>query len=392
MKQLLIISLAMVSQLAMGQTIWDGKHLAEVKKNLKQPSYAQTYSILIGEADKLLDKQPVSVMMKDKVAVSGDKHDYLSQARYFWPDPTKPDGLPYISRDGESNPELERLDRPKLSIMATGVTTLSLAWYFSNDEKYAKKAVQMLRTWFLDKETRMNPHLEYAQVMPGRYGNKGRCYGVIDSYSFVEMLDAVQLLEGSKAFKKKDQKALKAWFSQFLNWILTSEQGQEESQTKNNHSIAHDVQVMTYAKYVGNKEVLNDFLSQFYERRIMAQIQPDGTQPQELKRTLAFGYSEYNLAHIIDVFQIARSVGMNLEGMPMVEKAADFLTPYLGKKVEEWPYQQISEWEYKQNELCKDLYRLYLLNPKRSDYKQLSKKYIKKKLSDRFFLLYDIPE
>ena len=276
--------------------------------------------------------------------------------------------------------------------MATGVTTLSLAWYFSNDEKYAKKAVQMLRTWFLDKETRMNPHLEYAQVMPGRYGNKGRCYGVIDSYSFVEMLDAVQLLEGSKAFKKKDQKALKAWFSQFLNWILTSEQGQEESQTKNNHSIAHDVQVMTYAKYVGNKKVLNDFLSQFYERRIKAQIEPDGTQPQELKRTLAFGYSEYNLAHIIDVFQIARSVGMSLEGMPLVEKAADFLTPYLGKKVEEWPYQQISEWEYKQNELCKDLYRLYLLNPKRSDYKQLSKKYIKKKLSDRFFLLYDIPE
>ena len=92
------------------------------------------------------------------------------------------------------------------------------------------------------------------------------------------------------------------------------------------------------------------------------------------------------------MFQIARSVGMSLEGMPLVEKAADFLTPYLGKKVEEWPYKQISEWDYKQNELCKDLYRLYLLNPKRSDYKQLSRKYIKKKLSDRFFLLYDIPE
>lgn len=379
----------MVSQVALGQTIWNNSHIASVKQKMSQPGYASKCSKLMADADDLLKQQPVSVMMKYKAPVSGDKHDYMSLSRYFWPDPTKPDGLPYISRDGESNPELERLDRPKLAIMASGVTTLSLAWYFSNDERYAKKAVQMLRTWFINKATKMNPHLEYSQVVPGRYGNKGRCYGVIDSYSFVEMLDAVQLLEGSKAFKEKDKKALKAWFGKFLDWLLTSEQGQEECQQKNNHSIAYDVQVMTYAKYVGNTKVLNDFLSQFYERRIQAQIMPDGTQPQELRRTLAFGYSEYNLAHIIDVFQIAGNVGVSLEGMPLVKKAADYLAPYLGKKVEDWPYQQISQWDYKQNELCKDLYRLYLLNPERKDYMELSKTYIKKDPSDRFFLLYD---
>ena len=387
----LFAALALILQLAFGQIIWDGGRLASVRENLRQPVYASACDALFNEAEGLLSRQPVSVMMKDRTAVSGDKHDYLSLSRYFWPDPTKPDGLPYINRDGVSNPELERLDRPKLSTMASGVTTLSLAWYFSGDEKYARKAVEMLRTWFIDKDTRMNPHLEYAQIVPGQNGGKGRCYGLIDSYSFVEMLDAVQLLEGSRAFKKKDRKALKAWFGRFLDWMLTSEQGQEESRQANNHAIAYDVQVMAYAKYVGNTEVLEDFLLRFPERRIKTHIRDDGSQPHELGRTLAFGYSEYNLSHIIDVFQIARGVGMELDGLPLVEKAADYLARYLGRGVEEWPYQQISGWEEKQQELCKDLYRLYLLDPQRKDYLQAAAKHLEQRDSDRFFLLYLFP-
>ena len=163
-------------------------------------------------------------MMKEKVAASGDKHDYLSQARYYWPDPTKPDGKPYIRRDGESNPELNKLDRNRLGDMASHVTTLSLAYYLSNDEKYAKKATEQIRVWFLDKKTKMNPNLNYAQMVPGLDGERGRSLGVLDAYSFVEMLDGVQLLEGSNAFTEKDSKKLKAWFSVLLNWILTNEQ------------------------------------------------------------------------------------------------------------------------------------------------------------------------
>ena len=66
-------------------------------------------------------------MMKEKTPSSGDKHDYMSQARYFWPDPAKPDGLPYINRDGISNPELNKLDRNRLGTTANRITTLALA-------------------------------------------------------------------------------------------------------------------------------------------------------------------------------------------------------------------------------------------------------------------------
>lgn len=108
-----------------------------------------------------------------------------------------------MSRDGESNPELNKLDRNRLGATASRVTTLALAWYFSGEEKYAQKATELIRVWFFDKDTRMNPNLEYAQMIPGHNGGKGRCYGVLDSYSFVEMLDAVKLLEQSKSLRPK---------------------------------------------------------------------------------------------------------------------------------------------------------------------------------------------
>ena len=399
MRRGLVITTILIASFmtASAQSIWDKAHLARVKESLDRPVYAAAYKQLLSDADRRLAAEPVSVMMKEKTPASGDKHDYMSLSRYFWPDPSKPDGLPYISRDGISNPELERYDRNRLSTMANGVTTLSLAWYLSGDEKYAKKAVEYLKVWFLNKDTRMNPNLNYAQVVPGKFDNRGRCYGVIDAYSFVEMLEAVLLLEQSKAFSKKDQKALRAWFTTFLEWILTSKQGIEEGEQRNNHSIAHDVQVIAYACYVGNRKVAEQYIRDFPEKRMFQQIEPDGRQPQELRRTLAFGYSQYNLSHMIDVFRMAQHLGIKIDDATSAEgasfyKAMDFLLPYVGASVDKWPYQQISEWDYKQNEFCKDLYRSWMLNPQRTDYLNVSRSHLRMNWNDRFFLLYYEPD
>ena len=154
-----------------GQSVWNVEHLQQVKQSIDQPFYAAAYAELKAQADALLDVEPLSVVMKEKAPVSGDKHDYMSLARYYWPDPSKPDGLPYISRDGVSNPELEKYDRNRLGDTANRIATLSLAWYFNGDEKYAEKAVELIRVWFLNKETCMNPHMDYAQVTRGRKGD-----------------------------------------------------------------------------------------------------------------------------------------------------------------------------------------------------------------------------
>ena len=77
----------------------DFKILAGKKNSLssKDPSLMPAYDQLLMDADKLLSYQPVSVMDKTGLPPSGDKHDYMSIAPYFWPDPSKPDGLPYIN-------------------------------------------------------------------------------------------------------------------------------------------------------------------------------------------------------------------------------------------------------------------------------------------------------
>ena len=223
----------------------------------------------------------------------------MSQARYYWPDPTKPNGLPYINRDGVSNPELNKLDRNRLGKTAGRITTLALVWYFSGEEQYARKATELIRVWFLNKDTRMNPNLEYAQMMPGHNNDKGRCYGLIDTYSFIEMLDAVALLEQSKAFTTQDSKQLKKWFSKLTDWMLASPQGKEEAASANNHSVAYDAQIIAFALYTGNKKLAQEIINDFPQKRIFPQIAPDGRQPHELQRTLAFHYSQYlSLIHI----------------------------------------------------------------------------------------------
>lgn len=390
------LALLLLAPCTQAQSIWNPTHLANVKQSIHQPFYATAYEGLKAEADRLLDVRPLSVMMKEKTPASGDKHDYMSQARYYWPDPSKPDGLPYIARDGESNPELNKLDRNRLGATANRVTTLSLAWYFSGEEKYAQKATELIRTWFFNKDTRMNPNLEYAQMIPGHNNGKGRCYGVLDSYSFVEMLDAVKLLETSKSFTAKDAKELKAWFGKLLNWILTSPQGQEESRQANNHSTAYDAQVIAIALYTGNLKVAREVINSVPTKRIYTQIEPDGRQPHELRRTLAFGYSQYNLTHLLDIFCMAQKIGLKIDDATSADgrnfyKAMDFLAKYVGKDVKDWPYQQISEWDYKQQEFCKDLYRTSLLNPSRKDYLRLAQAHRVIDWADRFNLLYVQP-
>lgn len=403
---LFIASLMLAASNIHAQSIWDKAHLEEVKQSLQSPFYATAYQELKLEADKLLDVQPVSVMLKEKAPASGNKHDYMSLARYFWPDPTKPDGLPYITRDGESNPELDKYDRNRLGETAGRVTTLALAWYFSGDERYAQKATELIRVWFFNKDTRMNPHLEYAQVAMGHNNNKGRSFGVIDTYSFIEMLDAVQLLEQSKAFTSKDSKQLKAWFGKLLDWLLTSQQGKDEAAATNNHSIAFDAQAISFALYVGNLNVAQDIINALPEKRLFKQIEPDGTMPRELRRTRAFHYSQYNLTHIIDIMTMAQKLGIYLDNATSADgrnfyKAMDYMAGYTGKPLAEWPYQEIGNWTEAQQNFCKDLYRtaIYIGNSESTPEKSARNKlylrlYDDNRIltpNDRFNLLYMQP-
>ncbi len=396
-KHYFVVAMLCASATMSAQSIWNKEHLVEVKQHLQEPYYAAAYKSLKSQADNLLNVEPLSVMQKEKLPVSGDRHDYLSQARYYWPDPTKRDGLPYINRDGLSNPELEKLDRVRLGQTAERITTLSLAWFFSGKEAYARKATELIRVWFLNKETKMNPHLRFSQVAPGHNNNQGRCYGLIDTYSFVEMLDAVSLLEQSESFSSHDSKQLKSWFGKLLDWMLESKQGREESACANNHSTAYDAQIVAFALYAGRDNVARKVLLALPEKRIFKQIEPDGSQPHELARTLAFHYSQFNLTHLIDMALMADKVGVDLKQAVSsdgrsISKGLDFLSQYAGKDVSAWPYKQIHGWDASLQLFYKDLYRVgTYIDTLRTDYLRLYYSYRVFQPTDRFNLLYMKP-
>src|SRR5204862_2948019 len=246
------------------------------------------------EAQHALGEGPFSNVNKSVSPPSGDKHDYMTQAPYFWPDPNSPNGLPYIRRDGERNPEINKItDHHSLDQLESSVETLALAYYFKGEEAYAAKAVQLLRAFFIDPATRMNPNLEYAQFIPGV--NTGRGIGLIETRGLTRVVAAIGLLAGSRALSGEDDRGLRDWYGKFLQWMLDSKNGREESAAKNNHGTYYDVQVASYAMFVGRIDLAKQVLETAKAKRIAAQIEPDGRQPLQLASTKAWSYSNGNL-------------------------------------------------------------------------------------------------
>ena len=265
---------------------------------------------LLAEADQALKMTPPSVMDKPLTAASGDKHDYYSFGPYWWPDPTKPDGLPYIRRDGEVNPTTRHnSDDGAFSQLSKAIETLGLAYWFTQDERYAQKAAVLLRVWFLDPATRMNPNLQHAQAIPGI--TEGRGIGLIESRRFIEMNDAIALLADSSAWTAAEQAAYRAWLADFYTWLTTSANGRDELNEKNNHGTWCDAQTAALALVLDRPTDAKKILTAGLDRRLAQQIEPDGSQPLELARTNSLGYSCFNLEALFTCARLAEHVGID---------------------------------------------------------------------------------
>jgi len=327
---------------------WESSQLFEAKRRAadSDENLKPILALLRRNADSALNRGPYSVTFKEDVPPSGDKHDYMSFSRYWWPNPDTPDGLPYVRRDGEVNSEIrQRGDRDQIGLLFEDIETLTLAYYLFQEEQYAAHASKLIRTWFLDPKTKMNPHLNYGQAVPGR--SPGRGVGIIDSRGFIKLLDALSLLSSSDSFQPEEHGQLQNWFSDFLQWLRTSDLGKEEASAENNHGSWYAAQTGRIALFVGETEIARDIVERVRRERIPHQFSPDGSQPHELKRTQSLHYSFFNLEALSVVARVGEHLGIELwqseSESDSLRPGVQFLLPYLLSQ-KKWTYPQMKEY------------------------------------------------
>lgn len=282
---------------------------------------------------------------------SQDPHDYVSIATYYWPNPEGPDGLPYVSRDGLVSPDMALYDRPRWERAAGGmVTALRAAWFF-REPRYAADAARRLRVWFLDDATRMNPHLTYAQMVPGEV--TGRPYGIIDFGLYLPgLFDLLGLVapENGVAWTAADQAGLEAWAASFLIWLESHPLGREEDGQQNNHGTFFDRLVVALALFTGQREKAAARLMAL-PARVADQVESDGSQPRELARTCSFGYSLINARALVELAWAASRLDLDLWSWSSpagasIPRAVEFLYRH-ACRTEDWPWEQIEPIDWR---------------------------------------------
>ncbi|KAH7089341.1 chondroitin AC/alginate lyase [Auriculariales sp. MPI-PUGE-AT-0066] len=332
---------------------------AKLKVKYKNKTYLTQLKSLKREADSWLSQGPWTVVDKPNPPPNGTIHDYLSQAPYWWPTQPKtednPFGCPYEQRDGQRNPDVDTAtDRPDIGAVAYSVPALSLAWYYTGDAKYSRHAAKILRTFFLDEETKMNPNLRHGQVIPCQ--NDGRAIGIIDfSQMYTSVLDAVAILNiGAPGWTKNDKDNMLAWNKEFLDWLVTSDFGHTEGAAKNNHATFHNMQVAALALFAGDKKLAKEVVTNS-TKLIDTQIAANGSQPLELARTRTWHYHVFDLVAYTRLANIGKRVGVDLwayEGPDgqSIKKAIEYIVPAAAGE-EEWPHPELEFFRYAASDL-----------------------------------------
>jgi hypothetical protein len=264
-----------------------------------------------------------------------------------WPNSSTPDGLPYIRKDGQINPDSrceEKSDKKAFYGVCGAILSLALAYWYTGIAKYKEKAHEYITVWFIDAETRMNPNVEYSQYIcrhelspvrrqvsageeeePGREAqcaeetnDLGLC--VLEGRVLLYVLDGLALInhhdtvleaahEDSRLISLNSE--FRKWLQQYFDWLLESPTGIAGGNLKNNHGTWYDVQLSHMALFLGRRDVAESVLQRGLQRRIELQINVDGHQPLEQKRSKSTEYEIFNLMALSRLANIGKAVGVD---------------------------------------------------------------------------------
>ncbi len=288
---------------------------------------------ILEAGDRYLSQAPLTITAFPTKRSAGGLHDFYSQADYFWPNPKNPDG-PYANRDGQSNPDNFNDHRKVMVALSIQMPALTAAWVLTEDPRYAQKACDHLRAWFVTSETRMNPNLMFSQAIQGV--STGRSIGIIDTLHLVEVARAASFLT-PKMLGAADSAAVKAWFASYLDWLCNSERGKGERDTQNNHSMCWALQAAEFARLSDNNAVREEVYRRYKEILLPDQLAADGSFPKELARTKPYSYSIFNFDVMAGLCQSLKGLAPDPPAFKLpdgrgLSKAAEFIYPFLKDK------------------------------------------------------------
>jgi hypothetical protein len=299
------------------------------------------------EAAWALTQEPVTVTAQTSPRSAGDKHDFFSEGDYWWPNPKSVDS-PYIQKDGMTNPGNFVAHRHAMIRLSRIVGALGAAYKLTGDGKYVMHALKHCRAWFTDEATMMNPHLLYAQAIKGRF--TGRGIGIIDTIQLMEVVQGLTAMQSSASMDQRALTGIRGWFDEYITWLTTHKYGKDEMNAENNHGTCWAMQVASFAKFTGNKEVVRFCRDRYKNVLLPNQMAADGSFPREIKRTKPYGYSIFNLDAMTTLVQVLSTKEDNLweytttDGKS-IKKGIEYLYPYVENK-SRWPFSKdVMYWD-----------------------------------------------
>lgn len=325
---------------------WDNGALAKFHQELAKGLQSDSRRVVEKIASTSLNCGPFSVTAKTGVPPSGDKHDFMSLAPYWWPNPQTKSGLPYLKRDGETNPETQKFgDEIIFQKFTSCLERLSISAYLLDDNRAGSHASEIIRAWFIDPTTRMNPNLRFSEGIIGK--TTGRGVGTNVGREFLRIIDSIILLRSARQISDGDYSCLLKWFSEYFSWLRDSKEGREAAEEDGNIRVIYFAQVVAAAVFIDRLDEARKTLTQVYPKLVTDLVLPDGRQPMELARTRSWNYSHTALRHFFYLAMLGdrlnfqkRLWDFQTDDGRGILMALNFLIPYAQGRAT-WPYKQI---------------------------------------------------
>lgn len=294
----------------------------------EQP-WARAYESTIRDADRALNASPRSVVDNGAPAGVDDAHKYGTDA-------------PYQEKDGVFSDNIDRGDYQAALDMKDWIRDAALGYLFTGEDRYARKAIDLLHTWFVDPETRMYPStINYGPATEGLKGQNS-----IEHYIFLPaMLYGAALLDDHPYWEETDgdgSAAVREWVESARDTLESGAHGGTEGDEISKWWIATRILVAAYLDDVeGMRRAAEDWRTtalQDFDRR--------GTFELERSRSRGLYYSLSAMNALTVGAEIARHYGIDLYGhtldgmsTPVLQKCHQFHAKYLADP-SEWPWEE----------------------------------------------------